>query len=90
MQGLFRNDRAESNGEQVDSKHIVKHKKDVFRLVAMLAPADTYEVPDSLKQDVDRFCLAVKEEVPNSDFSNRQDLKAFPENSYWNNLKPIS
>lgn len=23
-------------------------------------------------------------------FSNRQDLKAFPENSYWNNLKPIS
>lgn len=75
MQGLFRNDRAENNGEQVDSKHIVKHKKDVFRLVAMLAPADTYEVPDSLKQDVDRFCLAVKEEVPNSDFFKSAGLK---------------
>ena len=65
-----------SNGEQVDSKHIVKHKKDVFRLVAMLAPADTYEVPDSLKQDVDRFCLAVKEEVPNSDFFKSAGLKS--------------
>lgn len=56
------------NGEQVDSKHIAKHKKDVFRLAAMLAPAEIYTVPDTLKKDVDGFCEAVKEELPNADF----------------------
>lgn len=29
-----------------------------------------------LKQDVDRFCLAVKEEVPNSDFFKSAGLKS--------------
>ena len=38
-----------NNGEQVDSKHIVKHKKDVFRLVAML------EVSATLKQLTNTF-----------------------------------
>lgn len=71
--------------------NIVKHKKDEFRLVAMFAPADTYgEVPDSLKQDVDRLAWLSKKKCQTLIFSNRQDLKAFPENSYWNNLKPIS
>ena len=76
MYDIYIKTKRKNNGEQVDSKHIVKHKKDVFRLVAMLAPADTYEVPDSLKQDVDRFCLAVKEEVPNSDFFKSAGLKS--------------
>ena len=60
----------------IESLICLKCRAYLFRLVAMLAPADTYEVPDSLKQDVDRFCLAVKEEVPNSDFFKSAGLKS--------------
>lgn len=56
-------------GEQEDSRHIAKHKKDVFRLAAMLAPADRFVLPDSLKNDIDKFCeIMVQDELPNSDF----------------------
>lgn len=56
------------NGEQIDNKHIVKHRKDVFRLTAMLAPATVYYVPAVLKEDVIEFCNMVKEDLPNADF----------------------
>ena len=52
----------------MDSRHIAKHRKDVFRPVAMLAPTGTYMVPDTLKKDVDDFCEVVKEELPKADF----------------------
>lgn len=55
-------------GENVDGKHIAKHKKDVFRLAAMLAPADRYELPETLRKDVNDFCIAVLQELPNQDF----------------------
>lgn len=55
-------------GESVDSKHIAKHKKDVFRLAAMLASTSKYELPDTLMKDVNDFCDKVMEELPNTDF----------------------
>jgi hypothetical protein len=63
------------NGEQVDGRHIAKHKKDVFRLAAMLSPADIHTVPDTLKKDIDGFCGSVKDELPNADFFKSAGLK---------------
>ena len=57
-----------AKGESVDSKHIAKHKKDVFRLAAMLTPASKYELPDTLKADVGNFCTAIMQDLPNADF----------------------
>lgn len=57
-----------AKGESVDSKHIAKHKKDVFRLAAMLTPASRYELPDTLKTDVSDFCDAIMQDLPNADF----------------------
>ena len=57
-----------AKGESVDSKHIAKHKKDVFRLAAMLTPTSRYELPDTLKADVDSFCAAIMQDLPNADF----------------------
>lgn len=51
-----------------DSKHIAKHKKDVFRLIAMLAAEDHFEVPESLKDDLRVFCELTVEELPTADF----------------------
>lgn len=57
-----------ARGEQVDSKHIAKHKKDVFRLAAMLAPSDRFALPNKLKKDVDSFCKIAMRDMPNPDF----------------------
>ena len=63
------------SGEQVDSKHIAKHKKDVFRLAAMLAPADKFTVPESLLNDIQNFCDKAVEELPNAGFFKSAGLK---------------
>lgn len=39
------------------------------------------------KKDVDDFCEAVKEEFPNADFSEWQELKVLWVNDCWNNPK---
>lgn len=56
------------NDEHEDSRDIAKHKKDVFRLTAMLAPSDRFVLPMRLEYDVREFCEAVKHDLPNSDF----------------------
>lgn len=62
------------NGESVDSKHIAKHKKDVFRLAGMLAPSDKYDVPATLRADIENFCKAVEMDLPNKDFLSAAGL----------------
>lgn len=57
-----------ARGESVDSKHIAKHKKDVLRLAAMLTPMSKYELPETLKRDVQDFCGIVVQDLPNADF----------------------
>ena len=57
-----------NNGGHIDKKHIEKHKKDVLRLTAMLAPNDVFIVPDSLKVDIADFCKYVYNNIPNADF----------------------
>ena len=54
-----------AKGESVDSKHIAKHKKDVFRLAAMLTPASRYELPNTLKTDTCFFldCFNLREDI---------------------------
>ena len=65
-----------ARGEQVDSKHIQKHKKDVFRLAAMLAPSDKFDdAPQALKDDVSHFCDEVMKELPNQDFFKSAGLR---------------
>ncbi len=57
-----------AKGESVDSKHIAKHKKDVFRLAAMLTPTSKFDLPDTLKADVSSYYDAIMQELPNADF----------------------
>ena len=57
-----------AKGESVDSRHIAKHKKDVFRLAAMLTPTSKFDLPDTLKADVSSYYDAIMQELPNADF----------------------
>lgn len=60
--------RQKQNGEHVDSRNILKHKKDVFRLAAMLTPENHYDLPKQLSEDVEKFCYLAEEDLPNDDF----------------------
>lgn len=51
-----------SAGEQVDGRSIKKHRNDVFRLSALLAPTQKVYVADSIKRDVKRFLTAMATE----------------------------
>jgi len=50
--------------EQVDEKHIRKHKSDVFRMAVMLAPDNVFNLPDLIKTDMQAFADTVKNELP--------------------------
>ncbi|MCD6566161.1 MAG: hypothetical protein J7K53_09500 [Bacteroidales bacterium] len=51
-------------GEPVKKDDIPKHKKDVFRMAAMLTSEDVFELPDSIKADMQNFANVVENELP--------------------------
>ena len=49
-------------GEQVDSKSIVKHKNDIFRLYRVIDPGQPIYVPVAIRRDVTAFLDAMADE----------------------------
>lgn len=43
------------NGEQVDNKNILKHKRDVFRLSQIISEADKVKLPNNIRIDMENF-----------------------------------
>lgn len=52
-----------SNGEQIDSKNIKKHKNDIFRLSMLLNPNDTVKVSSEIYQDITYFLDLAQSEL---------------------------
>lgn len=50
------------NGEDVDSKHLRKHKNDVFRLSALLGPGTQIHVSPQIFSDIQSFITAMGNE----------------------------
>jgi len=50
-----------SNGEQVDSKNIRKHKNDIIRLSALLSPSSRLNLPEIIKNDMKNFLFRIDE-----------------------------
>lgn len=59
-----------AEGESIDSRKVNKHKRDVFRLVAMLAATQSFAVPYNLYQDILVFAEMVRSDMPNADMLN--------------------
>lgn len=53
-----------AKGSKEDSKHLKKHKADVFRLAVMLADTDVFEVPAGIKEHLQAFAAAIKDDLP--------------------------
>lgn len=58
------NDRR-SQGEQIDSKNIKKHKNDVLRLAASLKPGQRMGLAGQVRDDAERFIKGIAAEVIN-------------------------
>ena len=63
-----------TQGARIDSKVIAKHKNDVFRLLAMLAPADRFATSATIQEDLRQFIQMVQEDLPNADFMKSAGL----------------
>lgn len=74
-------------GEQVDSRNIQKHKKDVFRLAAMLAPADKFNIPVKIMDDIDHFITMASDDKPNDDFFRSAGLQGIKAEDIINQLR---
>lgn len=51
-------------GENIDSKNILKHRNDVFRLLAIIPPAFRQETPATIQEDLDRYITRLRAEQP--------------------------
>ncbi len=74
-------------GEQIDSRKVEKHKKDVFRLVSLLPGESSFELPDSLKECMKHFCDLVSTDLPNMDFMKSIGLRTMEANVLLISLK---
>ena len=63
-----------TEGELVDSRDIEKHKKDVFRLIAMLPQDSRFMLPEKLRNDMSDFYQRIGE-LPNPDFFKNAGLR---------------
>lgn len=57
-----------ANGVYEDSKHIRKHKNDVYRLGVMLRPEDTFDLPDLIKSHMQTFMAEAARDLPDPAF----------------------
>ena len=72
-----------ANGEKIDEKHIRKHKSDVFRLAVMQTENDVFELPDSIKADLQEFADTIAADLPdNVIFKNMGLSNVTAENVY--------
>jgi hypothetical protein len=53
-----------AKGEKEDSRHLRKHKGDVFRLAVMLAESDVFELPESIKAHLETFIETIANDLP--------------------------
>jgi hypothetical protein len=52
------------NGEKIDEKQLRKHKMDIFRLLLLLTPEDSFVIAKSIKSDIAYFVEVVKDDLP--------------------------
>jgi len=65
-----------ANGSKEDSKQRKKHKGDVFRLAVMLAENDVFELPESIRKQLQNFVNAIAGNLPDKAIFKEMGLAA--------------
>lgn len=63
-----------ANGSKEDSKQLRKHKGDVFRLAVMLASDNVFEIPDSIKLQLQTFANSIANDLPGKELFKAMGL----------------
>ena len=63
-----------AKGSKEDSKQLRKHKNDVFRMAVMLAENDLFDVPESIKNDLQNFMDSVVSDKPGNEIFKEMGL----------------
>ncbi len=61
---FLNNTKRKSEGQEVKSEDISKHKNDVIRLTATLTPNNVIPIPDIVKQDLTEYINTIRKENP--------------------------
>jgi len=69
---------AKDSGENIDSRKIKKHKTDIFRLAVMLTRNDQFELPVSIKGELQEFVNKVKDDLPDEAILKAMGLSNIP------------
>lgn len=75
-----------AQGEVIDNKNIKKHKNDIFRLVITLAPQDVFEVPETIKNDLQTFANAIAGDLPGKELFKSMGLGGTPPEKVFNQI----
>lgn len=75
--------RAKERGEGGDSKHINKHKNDVFRILATLPMDSSFAAPETIRTDVSDFCEAIKDNLPTAELFKAAKIRNADAGSLW-------
>jgi len=55
-----------AEGSNEDSKKLTKHKGDVFRLAVIITESDSFDLPKSIKSDLQAFADAIAGDLPSN------------------------
>ncbi|NOQ76102.1 MAG: hypothetical protein GQ574_29130 [Crocinitomix sp.] len=75
-----------ADGSTEDKKHLKKHKADIFRLVAMFARQDEFELPESIKADMQDFINMISEELPDKAIFKSMGMGSIDSNKLFEQL----
>ena len=64
---FLNNTERKAAGQTVRSVDIKKHKNDVFRMVMMLNENDRFDLPDTIKVDMQKFVYTIKDDLPSAE-----------------------
>jgi hypothetical protein len=65
------NKRLKEEGKPITTGNVIKHRNDVFRLVFLLKPDEIFELPASIKKDLQHFVDVVKNDLPGPSIFDR-------------------
>jgi hypothetical protein len=75
-----------AQGEVIDKKNIKKHKNDIFRLAITLAPDDVFEVPETIKNDIQTFANFIADDLPGKELFKSMGLGGTPPEKVFNQI----
>lgn len=80
---------AKNGGQEIDSKHIKKHRNDIFRLVAAAPQNVKYDIPQTLLNDINLFCQNVKESLPDANLIKDMGLRRITPQQIFDRLQEL-